>query len=126
MRSDIPKDVWYTGTLNSDTSGSWIDVANALPFEGVPVEVMLKGGSASGSAGSLVVYIEASADASAVAETLWSKSYVLAVAANASDFKDIIRNITTKYRYVRARFDFTGTIDGDVTAYVGVVTGRIG
>lgn len=125
MRSDITKDAWYSGTINSDTSGSWIDVLAALPFEGVPVEVMLKGGSTSGSAGSLVVYIESSTDASAVAETLWSKSYVLAVAANSSDFKDIIRNITTKNRYVRARFDFTGTVDGDVTAYVGVVTGPI-
>jgi hypothetical protein len=125
MRSDIEKDVWYSGTINADTSGSWIDTLAALPFDGVPVEVDLRGGSASSSPGSLLVVIESSADASAVAETLWSKTYVLAVAANASNYKDIIRNITTRNRYVRARFDFTGTIDGDVTARVGVVTGPI-
>ena len=125
MRSDIAKDTWYSATLNSDTNGSWIDVANALPFEGVPVEVMLRGGSTSGSAGSLLVVFEASADASTVLETLWSKSYVLAVAANSSDYDEIVRNVTTRHRYVRVRFDFTGTIDGDVTAFVGVVTGPI-
>lgn len=125
MRSDIAKDVWYTGTINADTSGSWIDTFNALPFEGVPVEVRLIGGSTSGSAGSLLVVIEASADASTVAETLWSKSYVLAVAANASNYDEIIRNVTTRLRYVRARFDFTGTVDGDVTAFVGVTSGPI-
>lgn len=125
MRSDIAKDVWYSGTFNVDTNGAWIDTANALPFEGVPVEVSLRGGSTSSTAGTALVVFEASADASTAIETLWSKSYVLAVAANSSDYDEIVRNVTTRHRYVRARFDLTGTIDADITAFVGVVSGPI-
>lgn len=126
MRSSISGDVLHQDTaLAADVTGAWVTIKNkAMPFEGLPLNIFLNGGSVATTAGSAKVTIQSSADGSAVAETLFEKTYTIAVAAGVSNFDEIHR-IMTRNGYVRAVVDVTGTIDANIDTYIGFVTGDV-
>jgi hypothetical protein len=126
MRSALSGDVLFTSSaFNTDQTGSWIALnGKPVPADGLPIGIFLRGGSTSGSAGSAKVTIQDSADGSTVGNVLFEKTFVLAVAAAASDFDEIYR-IFTRQGYVRVVIDLTGTIDADLVGWVGVMTGDV-
>lgn len=126
MRSSISGDVLLQdAALAADVTGSWIPIkGKGIPFGGLPLNIFLLGGSTSGSAGSAKVTIQSSSDGSTVAETLFEKTYTLAVAAGVSNVDENHR-IDTRLGYVRAVVDLTGTIDGNIDTFIGFVDGDI-
>ncbi len=126
MRSALSGDVLYSASaFSADANGGWIALnGKPIPFEGLPVMVRLLGGSADTSAATVKVTIQDSADGSTAGKTLYEKTFTIAVAAGVSNFEEIAR-ISTRLGYVKATLDLTGTLDANIDAFVGFVTGDV-
>lgn len=124
MRSALAGDIIYDNTINADTTGSWVALnGKPIPLEGIPVCLRLLNGSASGSAGSVKVTVQSSADGSAVDDTLFEDTFTIPVSGGIAVEKNF--RIFTRNGYVRAVFDFTGTMDVDTDASLHFVTGDV-
>lgn len=123
MRSALAGDVLYSNaTFSADGNGGWIALnGKPVPHEGLPLMISLLGGSADTSAATVKVTIHDSADGSTVNAIVFEKTYTIAV-ANTTSFEEVVR-IATKLGYLRCSLDLTGTLDANIDARVGFVTG---
>lgn len=105
------------------SAGSWFDLKTMTPIDGLPIKVRAAGGSGASSP-TLTITLQASSDASTVAETLWSKVITFTATNYAMNYEEVL-NITTQFRYIRvAAPTISGTMANGVTVNVDIVTGR--
>ena len=123
MRSSLPGDVLYSAAAFSATAnGGWIALnQKPFPFEGIPLMIRLLGGSADTTAATVTLKVEDSSDGSTVNRIAFSKVYTIAVAGTTS-FEEVIR-LTTTLGYLKCTLTLSGTLDANIDAWVGFVTG---